>query len=468
MSGTSGFQEVRSSTSRSPSNRLLHEQQHRSGTDTWQFIRNHNCIASSTTNRIKRRRVPDIYSNSGFALFNLLLLIGGASLLVLLVVGCDPPKYENTTTPQKVTLPSDSQSTHASGTTQNTTSKSISDTIQFNSSTSEIGVLVDGMFGGSFRNDYPPPSKNPLNVGTNDVRYGNFVSSPPGKKGEVVAFAKDKPPALIQGIIWSSTDDTFQLNFLNPVQIPVAIWIVTTPTITRTNQETILTFDLQIDMYTSPNGGQCTAANKIWKDEGHGILISCDPPKDATGPSIPVLGNDGTEMSANDYYLANPFQCNDYHLARLKAIGHKPNVINVYVVNAVIPEDESEGYQDYGTWCRDTDVIVMGSMTGQTVLAHELGHAFSLEHIDGMVPEFFDNTNVMHGVSSKRKYLTEGQTFRAFFNQGSAIMKTYAKGPGFTLTPRRPYCDNSSNTTNDACLPIHKRIWSDGPLWAPN
>jgi hypothetical protein len=40
MNGTSGFQEVRSSASRSPSNRFLHEQRHRFGTGSWQLFPN--------------------------------------------------------------------------------------------------------------------------------------------------------------------------------------------------------------------------------------------------------------------------------------------------------------------------------------------------------------------------------------------------------------------------------------------
>ncbi len=38
MNGTSGFQEVRSSTSRSPSFRFLHEQQPQFGTGVWRLL----------------------------------------------------------------------------------------------------------------------------------------------------------------------------------------------------------------------------------------------------------------------------------------------------------------------------------------------------------------------------------------------------------------------------------------------
>lgn len=58
MNGTSGLQEVRSSISRSPEYRLLHEQQHRFGTGTWKLLRIHDVIAFSTDIRTKRAKVP--------------------------------------------------------------------------------------------------------------------------------------------------------------------------------------------------------------------------------------------------------------------------------------------------------------------------------------------------------------------------------------------------------------------------
>ena len=49
MNGTSGFQAVRSSTSRSPSCRFLHEQRRQFGTGAWRFLRTHDLIALSTS-----------------------------------------------------------------------------------------------------------------------------------------------------------------------------------------------------------------------------------------------------------------------------------------------------------------------------------------------------------------------------------------------------------------------------------
>ena len=62
MNGTSGFQEVRSSTSRSPAYRFLHEQRHQFGTGSWHLFRTHDLIALSTGISTKREKVPDTVS----------------------------------------------------------------------------------------------------------------------------------------------------------------------------------------------------------------------------------------------------------------------------------------------------------------------------------------------------------------------------------------------------------------------
>jgi hypothetical protein len=54
MNGTSGFQEMRSSSSRSSTNRFLHEQRHRFGTGIWHLLRTHDLIAFSTDITVKK------------------------------------------------------------------------------------------------------------------------------------------------------------------------------------------------------------------------------------------------------------------------------------------------------------------------------------------------------------------------------------------------------------------------------
>ena len=63
MNGASGFREVRSSPSRSSTNRLLHEQQHGFGTGAWHLLRARDLIALSTGISAKQEKVPDNFSS---------------------------------------------------------------------------------------------------------------------------------------------------------------------------------------------------------------------------------------------------------------------------------------------------------------------------------------------------------------------------------------------------------------------
>ena len=59
MNGTSGFQEVRASRSRSPSCGFLHEQQHQFGEGAWHLLNTHDLIAPFKGISTKREKVPD-------------------------------------------------------------------------------------------------------------------------------------------------------------------------------------------------------------------------------------------------------------------------------------------------------------------------------------------------------------------------------------------------------------------------
>jgi hypothetical protein len=66
MNGPSGFREVLSSTSRTPTNRLLHEQQPQFGTSSWHFLHTHDLIARSTGISRNSNTVPDTVSRHRF------------------------------------------------------------------------------------------------------------------------------------------------------------------------------------------------------------------------------------------------------------------------------------------------------------------------------------------------------------------------------------------------------------------
>jgi len=66
MNGTSGFQEVQASISRSPSYRyrFLHDQRHQFGTGSWYLLRPHDLIALSTDTGTKREKGSGTISTS--------------------------------------------------------------------------------------------------------------------------------------------------------------------------------------------------------------------------------------------------------------------------------------------------------------------------------------------------------------------------------------------------------------------
>jgi hypothetical protein len=105
----------------------------------------------------------------------------------------------------------------------------------------------------------------------------------------------------------------------------------------------------------------------------------------------------------------------------------------------------------------------MGRNASDHLFSHEIGHAFSLGHVNALTM-FFDTTNVMHNASNNRNFLTEGQTFRAVVNTGSVINGVYNARPG--LITRN--CGNSTDTTVADCPAVQKRIWADGAGFPPN
>ena len=68
MNGTSGFLEVRSSTSRSTLSRFLHEQRYRFGASAWHLLRTHDLLSPCTGISTKGEPVPKIFSRSPLAL----------------------------------------------------------------------------------------------------------------------------------------------------------------------------------------------------------------------------------------------------------------------------------------------------------------------------------------------------------------------------------------------------------------
>jgi hypothetical protein len=260
-----------------------------------------------------------------------------------------------------------------------------------------------------------------------------FTGTFSGKPGAVIAYTADHPPTLKTNVPWTNGIQSVPMRLDDIYRIRLSIWVV------NGDFNTIKQKALEAWLRT----------NQIWSDERQGVALIAFNAINKTGKL------DSTGASVPQKFLSEPFNCGRASeiMNSRDGIGFTPGVLNVYYVETV----EVEGVQggSFGEYCGSDDLIALGVNSDDAVLAHELGHAFTLEHIDTTQ---FDKTNVMHPASDERIFLTEGQTFRAIANVGSAInilYKTRPKAPTVS-------CITSDKLTEYDCPEIQQRIWPDG------
>jgi hypothetical protein len=281
----------------------------------------------------------------------------------------------------------------------------------------EIGVLADGTAAASFRNDDRATGADGA-----AIAVGPFEAGP----GEAIAYTVGHPPTL-NTPAWTSGNDAVTFAFEPKYRVKFRIWVVKGPF---------------ADGQTKAVNA-CIRTSQIWRDERQGVSFSAFDITDSTGNA----------KAAN--YLA--FDCSKVGSIKTD-IGFDSNAVNVYWVNTV--DFGSGAATSNGVWCGG-NVVAMGWNVLDHLFSHEVGHAFSLEHVNALTSDF-DTTNVMHNASNSRSFLTEGQTFRAVVNTGSVVNSL----GGRTGTTRS--CGNSTSTTDPQCPAVQKRIWADGAAWPPN
>jgi len=298
-----------------------------------------------------------------------------------------------------------------------------------NTSTTDIGALVDGIKASSAVNDEGYVS---LDLGSffnalfPIVPLDNFVDA--AGANEIIGFAHRRPPVLVETIPWTAVNNTVNVVFEDEYHIPVTVWIVQGP----------------FDSVAAAAANGNVSSSMIWAEERQGIAFS----------SFDII--DATNYPDAAQFV--DFHCSEA-LDMRSLIGHTPGVVNIYYVNTV---DFGTGPSTTnGVWCSVADIIAMGRYTSGPLLCHEIGHAFALGHTNSD-PAHFDATNVMDHSSSVRRYLTEAQTFRAVFRDGSAINRIYDVRSG-EVTRDCPH-----STSSLVCPVIYKRLWDDGPGWPPN
>jgi hypothetical protein len=259
------------------------------------------------------------------------------------------------------------------------------------------------------------------------VELDNFTSSP--TSNEVIAFPAGRPPSLAVDVPWSPAPDTIDVEADLPYRIPVQVWVVNGSF--EESRERAIEDGLEAAM--------------IWHDERQGIEFSRFEIADAT--SRPAA------------WRYEELDCSQARLLS-RGVGRQEDAINVYYSTKVFVNGEPTRYG--ARWCPDDRIVLMGEAAFGALLTHELGHAFGLRHIDHL-SSGFDATNVMHSRSASRRYLTEGQTFRAVHDPLSVINTFFWMRLGQPLR----FCATSTSTDHPRCPAIQKRIWADGD-WPAN
>ena len=283
-----------------------------------------------------------------------------------------------------------------------------------NSSSNATGLIVDGQDSTGVVNDRYFASTNTT------IHVGQLSLST--ETNEVVGFINDRPPKYLN-TPWKNSSDIFSLDFPSVIRIPVTVWIVKGPFADQ-RQHAI---------------EACIRTSAIWHNERMGVIFSPFNIIDATGDPDASAHYAFPNGDQGDYVGWKPLR---------DGIGFVSGQLNIYWVDTV------DGNTDWG-WSNFNAQIAMGKDTGDELLVHEIGHAFSLEHINGFAN--FNDENIMHNASNTRQYVTEGQLFRSHLNPNSVLNVLYNARPGeFTRT-----CNNSTTAT-PICPAIQKRIWSDG------
>jgi hypothetical protein len=286
------------------------------------------------------------------------------------------------------------------------------DTLTLSSgSGSPIGVLVDGQDASGAVND-----RGFITNGTS-VGVGSLTS---GTSNETVGFTQNRPPNYLS-TPWTAASDAFTDSFAPRIQVAVTVWIVKGPFADQKAHAV----------------EACIRTSAIWNAERMGLAFSQFQIIDAT-----------VDPEAPDHYAFPNGDGGDVVWQPLRDdIGFTAGRLNIYWVDTV-SGSTTNGWSNFGAQ------IAMGRNTGDELLSHEIGHAFSLEHTDAHAN--FDNTNIMDSTSNTREFVTEGQLFRAHLDPGSIINSVYNARPGEVTRD----CGFSSGGT--LCPLIDRRLWADG------
>ena len=222
-----------------------------------------------------------------------------------------------------------------------------------------------------------------------EAAAGDFRASSGVGRSEITFFSPDVPPRLILDP-WTDEPDVVETSFTDPLEVPVTVWIMEEP------------FDSTVERVRR----DVDYTEYVYAQEALGIVFDLE-----------IV--DATATENIDSLMV--FTCSKATTVE-ETVGHRDNRLNLYYLTTV------DGGSRRGVACPvGGNFVAMAGHAGADLLSHEIGHMFGLSHIDSS--ESFGRTNVMHSSSSVRRYLSEGQVFRAHWSSRSALNNTLGTHP---------------------------------------
>jgi hypothetical protein len=232
-------------------------------------------------------------------------------------------------------------------------------------------VLLDGARVGSCEDDG-------IWRGGSDIAVG-AVKASTVCNAEVAVFSDNNAMAL-QPAGWTNGADLVQVVLQPAIVVPVKVWLMVA-TIGGLPAIDVAKVHL-------------AKAEQLYNQNHAGVAFSASyTDLSANAAAVAMIGTD--DDSLDDSGWVN---------ALVLSAHFTPNMLNVYYVQ----------YTDTGANGRNSilnrNIVMIAALINDTTLAHEFGHAFSLEHMNSLGNAHY--SNVMYTGSDFRTVFTEGQCFR--------------------------------------------------------
>lgn len=253
--------------------------------------------------------------------------------------------------------------------------------------------------------------------GTGAVLVGN-LRSPHSCNSEIVVFTNHYAMQLNENVaMWTNASgDVVSLPRLDrPLSVPVQVWVVQGP-FPATQAQALTDIARGNQLYGTMNCGiQFTVTVR-------------DATADPQAPNNLVRRCDQASTLRSD-------------------VGFTPGRINVYYIAEAKNQLNQTGR---GAWCGSkvlvpspteddkNTILVSTGLADNETLAHEVGHALTLDHTNPFPS--IPNTNLMNSGGLSRDSLTEGQCFRCNVNDESAVNRLHVR-----IGPTRPCPDGTSS-----------------------